>query len=704
MTYLSVKERTVRHKDLLDAAEALGKCALICFERGGAENIALGNRMAVEIAPSESGDIGWQIVDVAIMLTRHQAALSPDASIHLKDLLESSLQAWSDREFGRGNVNHPVIATWLYTAAGVVLSRPDLSRRADEHLRRYIHIFSQAGDMSEYNSPTYLGPTLVGLACIGEHAELPSTRLRARLIEERIWLSTMARWHSPSQQLAGPHSRAYADSTLGFGGIVRYLAHAVLTSPVFWDNDMALTYDHNYDAEWAARIAACTFCFPDYLRKIGEGKSFPYTVRSSTDGEDYTVDGKEVYRGGWGELVTYMTERYCLGSSERPYVDGGQTEMCIAYWKRKDPVQEFTDLRALYFRYVANERLPGQTNMYYSWYGGAERPYSPNLLHQDGRQHVLQHDGKAILLSQPVKRENGRLTSLRFDALLPIYSPVDEIWVGSKRVESLPFHGGWQQPVLIRDGSVYLALRPLRPVDLGNADPVLSITEVNHHLIMSIYNLRESELRSFPSFLLDHAHNGMIFEIASSGEYDDFLAFKRHIETAALTENLRLGEIRDVRYQSGGDHLRFLYHPGTQETHAREINGKREVFRGFACPDAVQGSDGKLVLGKITLTSDQGIPAWLAYHEKSGWITASFPTDQATPFRLEMPWGVVECTSFACGRIRLRSQGTLMFELDSLHQRAPLQFSGFSHIDRVRVSGCEIQLKQLPRINGWELT
>ncbi len=687
MGLLEISKRADRHADLLNAAEAFGTRALICFERGGAANIQRANELALAIAPAPGGDIGWQIVDVGIMLTRHAASLTQAAKEHLGELLEQSLEAWQDREFGRGNVNHPVIATWLYAAAGKALGRREYSERADRNLRRFIHIFSQAGDMSEYNSPTYLGPTLVGLASIGAYAELESTRLRARLIEERIWLSTMARWHSPTQQLAGPHSRAYADSTLGFGGIIRYLAHAVLEAPVFWDFDMCVAYDHHYDAEWAGKIAACIFCFPDYLRSIGEGKSFPFEVYSTTDGEDYTVDGREVYRGGRGRLTTFMTPQYCLGSTERPYVDGGQTEMCIAYWRPRGAVSKFTDLRALYFRYVANNRLPAQENAYTSWYGGRTMVYSPNLLHQDGRQHVLQHAGKAILLSQPLRRENGLYHSLRFDTLIPLYQPLDEIWLADKEIKSFPAHADWESPLTIRDGDVYLALRPLQPTDLGGGQHAVEIFEANHHLILSIYNFRAGEARSFPAYALNKAHNGLILEIGTAAEYGSFAAFRRHIASTRLSENMWLGEVRQVRYISGGDELVMHYNPETQEVLESQVNGRKIVHEGFSCPLAVQNSSGSLQLGEISLRTDPGVPAWLAFEPASGWLVVALPTDQAARVRIGAPGILVECESLAGAIFRIHLGDEIDFELNALALNAPVHVDGVEQINQVLLNG-----------------
>ena len=704
MDLLDVSKRPDRHKDLLDAAEAFGPCALICFERSDPGNIQRGNQLAREIHASPNGDIGWQIVDVGIMLTKHRSRLETSTREHLKNLLGAAIPPWSDREFGRGNVNHPMIATWIYAAAGAVLERPDYSITADQRLQSFIHIFSQAGDMSEYNSPTYLGPTLVGLANIGTYASLSSTRQRAHLIEERIWLSIMSRWHAPSQQLAGPHSRAYADSTLGFGGIIRYLCHAVLSDPVFWDTELAMAYDHDHDAEWAGKIAASIFHFPEYLSRIGEDKQLPYTVQSTTDCEDYCVHREEVYRGGWGELTTYLTPQYCLGSSQRPYVDGGQTESCIAYWQLQKPVEGFKDLRALYFRYIANNRLPGQENLYHNWYGGIDRAYSANLLHQDGRIHVLQRAGIAIILAQPLRRENGFLHSLRFDALLPVYTPLDEIWFGNHKVDDLPFVSGTDQPVIIRDHEIYLALRPLEPTRLDTTEPILEISIKNNHLIISNYNLRSDRSQRFAAHVLDNTHNGFVLEIGTKSEFGDFPAFRKHILRSTCIEQVWLKEYRRIRYFSGQDEMMLDYHPPTQTVKSQMINGKTIQIEGFKSPDAVQNTNGRLAIRDISLQVEPEVIAWMACDPASEWVTATLPTDYPSPLQLRSKLWELETSNFAVGKIRIKTGEAIDIEIDTAELLASFQLSGSLPIRQAVINGRIIAPKALNGKNIWELS
>jgi hypothetical protein len=701
MSLLEIASRLDRHRDLLDEAEAFGNSALICFERGDPIHIPQANELALAIEFAPGGDIGWQIIDVAIILTKHAHHLTPPVTKKLEEILLSSLDAWKDREFGRGNVNHPIIATWLYAAAGTALGRPDLSLIAEDRLHGFIQIFSQVGDMSEYNSPTYLGPTLVGLANLGTFAALESTRKRARWIEERIWINIMARWHSPTQQLAGPHSRAYADSTLGFGSIFRYLAHAVMDQPVFWDRKLSKDYDHFYEAEWASKIAASTFCVPDYVRFIGEKKPYPFTIQSTTDGEDYTVDGREVYRGGRGSLTTHLTSRYCLGSAERPYVDGGQTENCIAYWQFDHPVHQISDLRSLYFRYVANERLPGEVNTYTAWYGGREMTYSPNLLHQDGRQHVLQHGGKAILLAQPLRRENGHLFSLRFDMLLPLFSPIDEIWSGSQKLDEFPARVGWEFPITIRDKDIFLGVRALEPTDLGIEQPAIKIHQANQHLILSIYNFKDCEPKFFPPHILDHTHNGLILEIGTAAEFGDFETFRDHIANTKISEKVWLGEIRQITYSSFPDEMILHYNPVTQEVLYREVNQLEVHDEDFNCPYVIQNTSGHIQIEKVILDTDSGIPAVLVHIPSQQQVIALFLSDQPTSVHLATPAGILECDSFSPGRIEIKMGTTPEINVETLKQDTPIFIHGVHAMGKTIRNGEETTARWNSTLESW---
>ena len=66
-----------------------------------------------------------------------------------------------------------------------------------------------------------------------------------------------------------------------------------------------------------------------YLKPMLKGRNYPYSLRATTRTTDYTKGG-EYYPGGFGDMTTYMTESYCLGSASRLYCDGDQTNGLVA--------------------------------------------------------------------------------------------------------------------------------------------------------------------------------------------------------------------------------------------------------------------------------------------------------------------------------------------------------------------------------------
>lgn len=351
----------------------------------------------------------------------------------------------------------------------------------------------------------------------------------------------------------------------------------------------------------------------------------------------------------------------------------------------------------------ANERLPLQHNTYYGWYSGKHRDFGANLLHQDGRLCTLQHGGKVVLLAQPKRRENGYLRSLRLDALLPLNGPVDEMWLVGERIEALPLQADWETTASLRIGDVYVALRPLRPTDLGGASPAFQIAQANGHLIVSVYNLRSEVEREFPAHVLDQTHNGLVLEIGSARECGDFSTFRKHIASVQLEENLWLNEVRQVRYTSWPDELHLRYNPSTQTCLTRETNNHQDNVRGFYCPGGAYGLGGYLKVGATTLQTQTGLPAWLIHEPQTGWTVAALPSDHPSPLRLSIPGGVVECAQFGPGRIQFRLQPSVELVVDTLHLDAPLRVSGVDGFDQVLLSGQDARDQMVHDEEAWVL-
>lgn len=116
------------------------------------------------------------------------------------------------------NENHPFCIAAMMVLGGRLLDRPCLERKGRTVLEGFSRKYGALGLLSEYNSPTYAGVQLYPLASIRRLARDPATRRLADLITDFIWTDILAHWHPPTQQSAGPHSRAYMEGTLGAGG------------------------------------------------------------------------------------------------------------------------------------------------------------------------------------------------------------------------------------------------------------------------------------------------------------------------------------------------------------------------------------------------------------------------------------------------------------------------------------------------------
>ena len=77
------------------------------------------------------------------------------------------------------------------------------------------------GTVSEFNSPTYYGIDIGTMASIVKYGSNEEYRIKARIMEERLWLDVATRQSSTIRQLAGPFSRVYQDSLVGATGITR---------------------------------------------------------------------------------------------------------------------------------------------------------------------------------------------------------------------------------------------------------------------------------------------------------------------------------------------------------------------------------------------------------------------------------------------------------------------------------------------------
>jgi len=594
-----------------------------------------------------------------------------------------------------GNLNWPVFVAGWAIARGEQIGDSDLMAKGKRNLELLafrLHALGP-GTPGEMNSPWYQARSQCKLATIIVDVKDPASRLLAEVLLERLYLDMVSRYHAPSQRLGGPWSRAYSGGDVGaLHGATFPLMMQADQRPFI--GDRALGEVGCFDlANAVMRWVRWYHPLPDYLVWIAEKKSYPYLVQTQTKCCDYGrggAEGRDLYPGSRGTSTTYQTSHYVLGSCSRPYVDDGHGKMCIAHWKRADKIESMSDFRTLYTHYTFNERKPIHANIHYNWeqhelkvFGqkGTERKVGIRFWHNDGRAMVTQHKGKAVVLYHPKTFEARHVSSMKLDVALPLYAPLDGLYINERRVGHLPAEANYDDLIFIEDADVYVAIRPLKPVHMGGPRKVyLSVVEpqlvqefvaeggprLKGHLLVSIYNyydptgeLKELARAGDPTFRLNY--NGLILELATRDEYPTLEDFRRHIRSASVTDRMMMApgqkegdrpEVRRVSYTSGGDTIVAAYRLTTETYLERTINGRPVEPDMFESPLAAQSRSGQITLGNTTCRFDRGVPLTLIALEEPAKYAVINVLNVPTRVELKTPQGRVSTSVFRRGILR----------------------------------------------------
>ncbi len=211
--------------------------ALLLLEAGGADRAARAARIVERIlslqetdpssnwyglwgyyveepAPKMSpADWNWADFNGSLLLLieyRHGSRLSPALRRNVREGIRHAARSVQRRNVSMTYTNIAVQGSFVTLAAAQLLDDAELRRYAAERLRRFAAAIDLTGSFAEYNSPTYANVTIVNL-----------TRMRMTLrdsedlelvdrIHTRAWLHLGKHWHTPTRQLAGPHSRSYS--------------------------------------------------------------------------------------------------------------------------------------------------------------------------------------------------------------------------------------------------------------------------------------------------------------------------------------------------------------------------------------------------------------------------------------------------------------------------------------------------------------
>src|SRR5581483_1713565 len=166
------------------------------------------------LAKMSAGDLNWADFNGALLLVtlfRHEQKLPAELAKRMREAIRQAAYAIRRRNVTPYYTNIAVQGSFVTLAAGELLEDDELAAYALERIRRVAATVDESGSFAEYNSPTYAHVTLENLTRILTFVHNAEALAITERMHERIWMHLAAHWHPPTQQFAGPMSRAYSN-------------------------------------------------------------------------------------------------------------------------------------------------------------------------------------------------------------------------------------------------------------------------------------------------------------------------------------------------------------------------------------------------------------------------------------------------------------------------------------------------------------
>ncbi|RMF99341.1 MAG: hypothetical protein D6741_08700, partial [Planctomycetota bacterium] len=183
--------------------------------------------------PEETVDPNWrEFVGCTLILIREAFSdrLPKDLLPDLDEALLRAAEGAAYRDVGPGYSNIAIMSALLMEYVGAEMKRSDLCVAGKAKAKAVYERFKEHETFDEFNSPTYYGVDLMGLAMWRHFARSPEIRAWAEAMEETLWRDMAAVYHAEMRNLAGPYVRAYGMD------MMRYYSLAGLWIAIYLDD------------------------------------------------------------------------------------------------------------------------------------------------------------------------------------------------------------------------------------------------------------------------------------------------------------------------------------------------------------------------------------------------------------------------------------------------------------------------------------
>jgi hypothetical protein len=432
-----------------------------------------------------------------------------------------------------------------------------------------------AGVGQEYVDHYYWAIATAGNKVFPDFCENPEDRMAGWSIIAKTVNDLAGAYHPGLKKLLGPASRTYYEHVLGQQDGLYHILHVLSPRGALSDLETGVlpaisssgkpisAWGHDYPAATVALQSMSGPWAEPWFSELVDEKPLPWSLLVEKEGDPVT---------------THFGENYGLSSiRSKP-----QRIHVLGHWRRKAELpKSMNDIGTLDLRIGFNQTTIGNDGS--------------GVISQQGDYRCHQHASKLVMLARPkpevINQQAGEyqfgqrkhaaeeITSVQCSAALFSYEqpqPAWEIFVGDRRIESLPATAKIGDVITIRDGVSYLALRPLPTTDLGrDAEVTLEAGKPQTQAYHEQTNIQPALLvhanfyrrgQPMPADLLGKlkdAQSGFVVEMGDEKEFGSFEKFRAHVRGAKL----EAGDGGRVTYTTGADTLAAAWDSFT-------VNGK----------------------------------------------------------------------------------------------------------------------------------
>jgi len=567
------------------------------------------------------------------LMLRHADRLPTALQARVLDVIRLGLDEIRRLDVSVAYTNICLLDVLNTSLGGELLGERAIAERGYRKLAAWMAFTDSQGIAFEWNSPTYGGVDIRALKLLADLTRDDETRIRARTAAARMGLSIALHIHRTTGRWAGPHGRAYHPSV-------------VCETPP----------EINLVRGW---IADGTL--PAWLTDALDARPEAFEVSETAHA------GREM------GITTYHSRSFVLGTASKEYT--GQSNVLMAHTARPGAAP-FDTLRVqrpgvLYTRYLTNDKWLGD------FYHATDRTKTRNLI-EEGQFYGVQSGSRAIGLYAP-PRSPGVISSAKACFIFTERQQIDEIWVGGRRIETLPTDVAAGEVVVVgsggpRDGGALIAICPLSRRDLGRDAPIRLVerpsTSSGGDLVLEIYNYLGPkkafwELGWPGLFYQGRPWCGVYLEMAERTDYPDGGAFAQAVANGQLVDEVA----PPFTYAGEGERPWMVEYRRDGHTLGIEVDlmewrlKRRWTERGeigwpmLESPVARQTNTGRVEVGDPSTGSGRAIvacgqgPAWLFASPATGRYVAGYHGLRPAPLTLTVPGGRVEVPEMGIGTV-----------------------------------------------------